>query len=185
MWLSACLFQHARTGRPHLRVHKMTHLSYKGRELGGLFGTSKRLHNVILSLLCTHLHRRGGDTTCAHSTASRSVLPLRTLSMCRPTVHTGALRTPPIVVEGELDPWSPEGRGRERGSDQWAQPCVIYTPTASSSSAPPPPPFQAAHSAVCQLHSQTHTPSRLPPSPATRFTETVTSGQAGGFENVV
>lgn len=141
MWLSACLFQHARTGRPHLRVHKMTHLSYKGRELGGLFGTSKRLHNVILSLLCTHLHRRGGDTTCAHSTASRSVLTLRTLSMCRPTVHTGALRTPlpPIVVEGELDPWSPEGRGRERGSDQWAQPCVIYTPTASSSSAPPAP----------------------------------------------
>lgn len=46
---------------------------------------------------------------------------------------------PPIVVEGELDPWSPEGRGRERGSDQWAQPCVIYTPTASSSSAPPAP----------------------------------------------
>lgn len=56
---SACLFQHACTGWPHLRVHKRTHLSYKGRAPGGLFATSKRLHNMILSLLCTHLHRRG------------------------------------------------------------------------------------------------------------------------------
>lgn len=142
MWLSACLFQHARTGRPHLRVHKMTHLSYKGRELGGLFGTSKRLHNVILSLLCTHLHRRGGDTTCAHSTASRSVLTLRTLSMCRPTVHTGALRTPlppPSLWKASwtLGPLKGEG-GREEAISGPSR--VLFTPQLPLPPLPPPAP---------------------------------------------
>lgn len=62
-------------GRPHLRVHRMTHLSYKGRGLGGLFGTSKRLHNVILSLLCTHLHR-SGEIPHVHAPSPRGLSSL-------------------------------------------------------------------------------------------------------------
>lgn len=95
--LSAGLFQRP----PHLRVHRTTHLSHKGRELGGLFGTSKRLRNVILSRLCTHLHGGWGVDGVPHVHApyprgpSSVTVGERTLSMCRPTGQTRALRRPP------------------------------------------------------------------------------------------
>lgn len=120
----------------------------------------------------THAHKTWlqmeGGATRAHTILSLSLSCLlkHTLSLCRQTVHTHAhaLRGHhPPHFSPQAGPSVPRGRETERQRKRSVDPvmCVLFTPQLPVLSLSfslclhlPFPQFQAANSAVCQLHSQ-------------------------------
>ncbi len=110
---------------------------------------AKRLHNMILSMLCTHPHTHtnlvadgGRHHTCTHHTLTVSPLLTQTHFEHVQTdgadtdvhMHTLSGDTPPHCRR-QAGPSVPRGRETERQRKEISGPsdvCVIYTPTPSS-----------------------------------------------------
>lgn len=132
---------------------------------------------MILSVLCTHPYTHthtqnlvadgGRRHTCTHHTLTVSFLltqthfePVQTDGAHTCTRSPG---TPPPHFSPQAGPSVPRGRETERQRKRSVDPvmCVLFTPQLPVLSLSlslclhlPFPQFQAANSAVCQLHSQ-------------------------------
>lgn len=167
---------------------KWTTYHTKAKSWRRLFHMAKRLHNMILSVLCTHPHthktwlQMEGGATRAHTILSLSLpcLLKHTLSMCRPTAQTQTYTcthspvTPPPHCRRQAGPSVPRGRETERQRKRSVDPvmCVLFTPqppvlSLSSSSFSPVPSSKfsslSAPLAVLWIHKQTFFPSLSAP----------------------
>lgn len=141
----------------------------KQRADGGFFICLKD-YIMWFSVRCVHIHAHtnlvadgGRCHTCTHHTLTVSLVltqtrfeHVQTDKYRRTQAHTLQWQPPTPPVDGKLDPQVPEGRETEKEFSGPSDVCVIYTPTPSSFflSDPTFPQFQAANSAVCQVHFQ-------------------------------
>lgn len=151
---------------------KWTTYHTKAKSWRRLFHMSKRLHNVILSALCTHprTHKLGcrwREVPHVHTPYSHCLSRAysNTLWACADRqIQTYTSTHSPMTAPhppcrrqaGPSGPWGQRDRKTEKEISGPSDVCVIYTPTPSSFflSDPTFPQFQAANSAVCQVHFQ-------------------------------
>jgi len=171
--LPACLFTPAVIFLLSAVCTKWTTNHTKAKGWQRLSRMAKRLHNQILSVLCTHLctHKLGCRwkeaqhvhtpySHCLFSAYSNTLWACADRRCTRRCTCTHSPGTPPLQFSWQAGPSLPWGGEMERRRKRSVDPvmCVLFTPQLPVLSLSVFiflfPQFQAANSAVCQLSSQ-------------------------------